>query len=136
MPIRPENKARYPKDWPAISKRIRAREGQKCKWCKAPNNTLICRGEGIHAGTYALADGDTFDDKIGVPRGPVRGSEYDGKWVKVILTVAHLDHKPENCSDDNLAALCQKCHNSYDLPTRLRGIRDRKHKAKAVGDLL
>ncbi len=27
-----------------------------------------------------------------------------------ILTVDHLDHSPRNCADDNLMALCQKCH--------------------------
>lgn len=31
-----------------------------------------------------------------------------------ILTIAHLNHTPEDCSDDNLRALCQKCHNQYD----------------------
>jgi 5-methylcytosine-specific restriction endonuclease McrA len=101
MPIRPENKARYPKDWPTISKRIREREGQKCKWCLASN---------------------------GEPH-PITGS-------RVVLTVAHLDHCPENCTDDNLAALCQKCHNTYDMPMRRRGIRDRAHRARAIGDLL
>ena len=30
MPIRPENKARYPKDWKQISLRIRARADNKC----------------------------------------------------------------------------------------------------------
>lgn len=39
----------------------------------------------------------------------------------VVLTVAHLNHTPEDCRDENLAALCQKCHNSYDAPTRRRG---------------
>lgn len=34
---------------------------------------------------------------------------------KVILTVAHLDHNPTNCNDNNLKALCQKCHLNYDL---------------------
>lgn len=38
---------------------------------------------------------------------PITGS-------KVILTVAHLDHTPQNCSDENLKALCQKCHLTYD----------------------
>ena len=33
---------------------------------------------------------------------------------KVVLTIAHLDHIPENCSPDNLRALCQKCHLTYD----------------------
>ena len=37
---------------------------------------------------------------------------------KVVLTIAHLDHTPENCSEENLKALCQKCHNSYDARHR------------------
>ena len=40
----------------------------------------------------------------------------------VVLTTAHLDHTPENCADDNLVALCQRCHNRYDAPHRRRGI--------------
>ena len=36
----------------------------------------------------------------------------------VVLTVAHLDHDPANNDDGNLAALCQRCHNTYDAPKR------------------
>lgn len=32
----------------------------------------------------------------------------------VYLQAAHLDHNPHNCSFENLAALCQRCHLSYD----------------------
>lgn len=36
VPIRPENRARYPKDWPEISRRIRFERAQgKCEWCGA-----------------------------------------------------------------------------------------------------
>jgi len=38
----------------------------------------------------------------------------------VVLSVAHLDHNPANCADDNLAALCQKCHLGYDQPLHQR----------------
>ena len=79
MPIRDENKTRYPKDWAAISRRIRRRAGDACEWCGAVN---------------------------GEPN-PATGS-------RVVLTVAHLDHTPEHCSDDNLVALCQACHLGYD----------------------
>jgi 5-methylcytosine-specific restriction endonuclease McrA len=82
MPIRPENRARYPTDWPAISRRIRfERAGNRCEMegCGAEN---------------------------GQPH-PLTGS-------KVVLTVAHLNHDPSNCSDDNLKALCQRCHLRYD----------------------
>ncbi len=44
---------------------------------------------------------------------------------KVVLTIAHLDHTPENCGDDNLRALCQKCHNSYDAKNRVKNRRKR-----------
>lgn len=37
---------------------------------------------------------------------------------KVVLTIAHLNHIPEDCRDENLRALCQKCHNSYDAKHR------------------
>jgi hypothetical protein len=37
---------------------------------------------------------------------------------KIVLTIAHLDHTPENCARGNLRALCQKCHNSYDAKHR------------------
>lgn len=93
MPIRPENKARYPKNWKEISLRIRERAGNKCEGCGAENYK---------------------------PH-PVTGS-------KVILTVAHLDHTPENCSDENLKAWCQKCHNSYDIKHRRNGIKERRFK--------
>lgn len=32
----------------------------------------------------------------------------------VVLTTAHLDHRPENCADENLMAMCQACHLTYD----------------------
>ena len=55
--------------------------------------------------------------------------------VKIILTVAHLDHSPENCTDENLKALCQRCHNRYDAPMRAAGRKARKRATQATGDL-
>lgn len=38
MPIRPENKARYPENWKQISEYIRfVRAGNCCEWCGAEN---------------------------------------------------------------------------------------------------
>ena len=101
MPIRAENKSRYPKNWPEISRAIRDAAGNKCQQCGAAN---------------------------GQPH-PITGS-------LVVLTVAHLDHTPENCQPANLRAWCQKCHNAYDAPMRRAGIRDRARAAMAIGDLL
>lgn len=33
---------------------------------------------------------------------------------KFTLTVAHLDHNPANCADENLKAMCAPCHLRYD----------------------
>ena len=38
MPIRPEMRARYPKDWKARSRFVRfIRAGNRCEWCGANN---------------------------------------------------------------------------------------------------
>lgn len=55
----------------------------------------------------------------------VHGESHPETGSIVVLTTAHLDHTPENCSDNNLAALCQRCHNRYDAPMRRRGIIER-----------
>lgn len=47
---------------------------------------------------------------------------------KVILTVAHLNHNPRDCVEDNLKALCQRCHLKHDLPEH---IFNRKYGRKA-----
>jgi hypothetical protein len=85
MPIKPENKAKYPKDWKLISASIRERAGNRCE---GSPDFPDCHAEN------------------GKPH-PVTGS-------KVVLTVAHLDHQPENCDPTNLKAWCQRCHLHYD----------------------
>jgi hypothetical protein len=106
MPIRPENKARYPKDWKAISQAARDRAGNRCEGSPAFPD---CRA------------------KNGKPH-PVTGS-------KVVLTTAHLDHTPENCDPENLKVWCQRCHNTYDAPMRRQGIQERARAEMACGDL-
>lgn len=49
---------------------------------------------------------------------PVTGS-------RVVLTVAHLNHRPEDCDPENLRAWCQRCHNTYDAPMRAAARRER-----------
>lgn len=36
------------------------------------------------------------------------------KVIKIVLTIAHLDHDITNNDPANLKALCQKCHLNYD----------------------
>ncbi|GAF86137.1 unnamed protein product, partial [marine sediment metagenome] len=46
------------------------------------------------------------------------------KPVKVVLTIAHLDHDEENhnVTDDRLKAACQLCHLRYDAREKYRRI--------------
>lgn len=93
MPIKAENKNRYPKNWKEISKRIRFdRAKNKCEFCGAENYQ---------------------------PH-PITKS-------KVVLTVAHLNHNPEDCSEENLKALCQKCHLAYDKEHHIKMARKKNH---------
>lgn len=87
MPIKPENKHRYPKNWKQIRADILARANNRCEFC------------GIENYAYRL-------------------NPKTGKNVKIILTIAHLSHEPEDCSPENLRALCQRCHNQYDAKHR------------------
>lgn len=129
MPIRAENKHRYPKDWPAISKAIRDRAGHRCEKCKAPNGALVLRftSEDYHPTPVYMTDtGEVFSAEDGASVGWENAPDFEGKWVRVVLTVAHLDHQPENCDPSNLRAWCQRCHNAYDAPMRKAGIKERK----------
>ncbi len=141
MPIRDENKARYPSNWPTISMQVRERAGQQCEKCCAPNGKLIRRGKTTAgeavwrmASDSAYMDGACAETGLLIPDTSEDTVAY-GYPVKVILTVAHLDHQPENCSPENLRAWCQRCHNVYDAPVRRAGIRERARTTKAAGDL-
>ena len=60
---------------------------------------------------------------------PITGS-------RVVLTVAHLDHNPMNCADENLRALCQRCHLRYDIEYHMKNsARTRREKIIRRGQL-
>lgn len=46
------------------------------------------------------------------------------KKVKVVLTIAHLDHDEtnENVTDERLKAMCQLCHLRYDAKEKYRRV--------------
>lgn len=100
---------KYPQNWKQISQTIRGRSGGQCE----------CEGEcGLHNGTSLFS------------RGKRRCEERNGakaKWAKgkVVLTVAHLNRKGDVCTCQpycgnpaHLKAMCQRCHNRYDMPMR------------------
>lgn len=101
MPIKPENRHRYPADWKAIRASILERAGHCCEGSPAYPD---CRAK--------------------------NGAIHDRTGSKVVLTIAHLDHVPENCDPSNLRAWCQLCHNTYDAPFRAANKKKRENPEK------
>lgn len=79
-----------------------------------------------------LTRADHRCEQCGVPDRTYRDNG-DGHVAFIILTIAHLDHTPENCHPDNLRALCQRCHNRLDAP--VRAANRKKRLAKEAGQL-
>lgn len=86
--------------------------------------------------TYMLMDGRVFDAETGEAYGYARGSEYPaGRFVTIVLTIAHLDHQPENCDPANLRAWCQRCDLRYDQAHHSESRHATIASKKASGDL-
>jgi hypothetical protein len=151
MPIRPENLARYPKDWPAISAAIRERAGHRCEWIERGQRCTACQyavghwtkvanafrrgltaieaaprwvwvpaqGNGAHdlAGQglrWPGADRWTFAEARQFAAESYEANPDEPKPLVIVLTVAHLNHEPEDCRESNLRAWCQRHHLAYD----------------------
>lgn len=92
MPIRNEDKHRYPPNWPEIAKAVKDAAGWRCE----------CEGEcgRDHSGRCP--------DEHGKP------AHDTGKTI--VITCAHLNHVPEDVRPENLAAFCAPCHLRFDAP--------------------
>ncbi len=105
MPIKSENRDKYPADWKAISQRIRVQRAKgQCE----------CRGEcGLHHG-----------------RRCAERNRNRAMWAKgsIVLTA--------DCRDENLKAMCQRCHLRYDAGHHQANARETRRNRKAIGDLL
>jgi hypothetical protein len=109
MPFDPN---RYPPDWQDVRARIRARSGGRCEGPGA-------RPLGSDVDRCEAQDGELH------PRTASR----------VVLTVAHLDHRPLNCDPANLRDMCQDCHLAYDREVHARVRRENRKRQRALGDL-
>ena len=120
MPIKPEDKARYPANWRDIRAAILARAGDRCEFCGVPNKSW--RRPGWDPWTCDPATADEWSD--------------DGrKATRIVLTIAHLDHTPEHNDPANLRALCQRCHLKHDADHNQRKARQTRRRGKALGEL-
>ena len=117
MPI---DYSKYPPNWKTqIRPAILERANNCCEECGVKNYAIGWRDE---EGRFIEAEGTLQEDTFHI--------EGQIKIFKIVLTVAHLDHDPENwdVSLDRLKALCQKCHINYDIPERKKKAYLRRHK--------
>ena len=126
MPI---DYSKYPLNWKnEIRPDILKRANHHCEICKIENYKVVLRGEWGGKEVYQDDDGNIYD----ASNSECIGSDYVGevhptnKFVKVVLTIAHLDHNVENNNYSNLKALCQRCHNRHDVGFRKANRRKRK----------
>jgi 5-methylcytosine-specific restriction endonuclease McrA len=129
MPIRPESRCLYPPDWKQIRQRILARAGDKCEWCGVPNGAVGFRDPRDKSRFWDLDDpaGDSAWEHFRTD------GESHKAVIRIVLTIAHLDHDPRNNDDANLAALCQRCHLRHDAPQHASNAR--KTRARKAGQL-
>lgn len=110
----PMDRSLYPANWDEIALKIKRKARWTCQGCGRP-----CRkpGESIAALTDRVGEwSDAYEE--------VDDDEFGPTWVfkrgRFVLTVAHLDHRPDNCKLRNLKALCAPCHCRYDLSQMAR----------------
>lgn len=124
-------RSNYPANWPEIRTRILRRAGggdadprvgAKCEWCNVFN--------------YAIRRGDKIDTPGFASYREASAWKEPGEVV-VVLTIAHIsDPEPANCADDNLAALCQRCHLRHDVDHHRRNAaKTRRRKIVQAGQL-
>ncbi len=115
---------KYPPNWRSeIVPRILYRAGNCCEKCRTPN------GAKMYSVTLKIQDEDgRYKPKAywsSVMGDALRAARFNRELiseVKVVLTVAHLDHDEENwnVTDDRLMAMCQHCHINNDAQEKYR----------------
>ena len=138
MPIKPENAARYPADWPQVRDKILQRARNRCEQCGLYNHWWGWRDR---AGTFHRVSKRPLIEawpKDNPPRPPFEIATKDHgtiRIIEIVLTIAHLDHRPENCDPGNLQALCQQCHLRYDHQHHQQTAYATRREGKAIRDL-
>lgn len=98
----PMNLADYHPQWRDISRQIRFQADDRCEWpgCGVANGAI----------GYRFPDG-RFEEVQGCGDEQV---EDGGRGIRIVLTVAHMDHDCANNDPANLRALCQMHHLRHD----------------------
>jgi len=116
---------KYPKNWKSeIVPRILKRAKNKCEFCHLKNGQTVYSAKFFIKMPYRdkiILKNIWFSEVLDLKRIALLWLSY--KKVKVVLTIAHLDHDSENhkVKDSRLKALCQYCHLNYDSEHKKSG---------------
>ncbi len=120
----PVNMSKYPSNWSEIRKKILLRAGGRKK---DPRVGAKCEFCGVQNYSVRLSSGVILEQCSSYKNARKVADHHNkypsqlGDAAVIVLTIAHLeDPNPQNCNDDNLAALCQRCHNKYDMKMRVQ----------------
>ena len=108
----PMDRSLYPDNWDEIALAIKQEADWHCEDCGRP-----CRRPGesvaelIERIKLGIRGWDLFEWEDSAEFGLIQVPK-PGRFV---LTVAHLNHRPEDCRRENLKALCAPCHCHMDL---------------------
>lgn len=121
----PMDRTRYPANWEAISHHIRfVRAGGRCERCGVRHGAIGYREKD---GTFVQLATSKADCGMDVEVASLDGE----KIIEIVLTTAHLGldyedgtpgnkHDKMDVRDENLAALCQRCHLLEDMDDHVR----------------
>lgn len=119
----------YHPEWKSrIRPDILKRADNKCECCGVENYAVGYRDLN---GIFQRTAGNEMHDKAGFGELKYMDaiqlikhcneySDDDYKLIIIVLTIAHLDHDISNNDYSNLKAMCQRCHNRYDVPNRVK----------------
>lgn len=125
MPMRRDA---YPADWEKISRKVREKAGWRCEACGVKNAAWIARQRDDRR-IYRYCEPDFAGDQQWRPA------------VRVVLSVHHIGiphpdgtpgdpHDKMDVRDDNLVALCQRCHFLADIKLHVSNRRHNRYLRK------
>lgn len=116
----PMDRSLYPPNWDAIALSKKQAVNWTCENCGRPcrrsgqgeaEAEFEMRLEAEHPLWYPDLFAEVADEELGFVE--VK------KLTRFVLTVAHKNQNPSDCSDENLKAWCAPCHLDYDRPHRV-----------------
>lgn len=107
---------KYPPNWKELRELVLKRANNCCEFCGLKNYSFVYVKKYGASKTRWFATFNELLLEYGEPhRDCIKPEKV--KQVKVVLTIAHLDHDETNhdVKIERLAALCQLCHLTYDI---------------------